>query len=570
MSDEPPQPDWQRLPHDPRGFFQLDDEFDRKQLKRSYNRFIRRFKPETHPEEFQRIRGAYEQLDQMLRYGGGLQQTGELHFDTSDNWASPSAEQSPLDHRSAPNRSSTNNQPSPAPLPLELHERLDQEPPAELYTELRNKPDKRAYDYYALALLSDVCDRRDGLQFVRWLLEGIKAHPRDAALKWLLQAYFRGPITNQALPKLLVAAAQAIGDDSFYLVSEPGWDVLLRSQSLDTFVATLGKCQTHLREIGIAGKVTFFIRMLRAAFWKKAGASPQAQAWTDEAIDFIEANFEQIPGELDFEVDLLSMVHQYLPLREAFVGNSEFRKQLDKTLERYFTSDPVAGDRAVVEMHLCVASNANVLLAAFAVDQEDDAVDAFYSTWAWVGYEVDQRCGVADVDEPDIELWNGRAHALLVQLEAKSDSSTLGQFWNWSGIALRIAQMLCYVVSGALAFALVMSAVLAVTGDAGMAIIPALVAMIAAGFFGGRWLSNQLLQRIYTPYCHRMARRCYNTLWRREAVDMLNRSRLPYTLLRDLIAHQASPQISTSRWVSSYITQDYALAIYAMALRHVV
>ena len=39
---EPPKPDWQLLPHDPQGFFGLADGFDRKDLKRSYNRLLRR------------------------------------------------------------------------------------------------------------------------------------------------------------------------------------------------------------------------------------------------------------------------------------------------------------------------------------------------------------------------------------------------------------------------------------------------------------------------------------------------------------------------------------------------
>ncbi len=61
--------DWRHLPHDPQAFFGLDGDFDRKQLKRAYGALIRQFKPETHPNEFQRIRQAYEQLESRSRYG---------------------------------------------------------------------------------------------------------------------------------------------------------------------------------------------------------------------------------------------------------------------------------------------------------------------------------------------------------------------------------------------------------------------------------------------------------------------------------------------------------------------
>jgi curved DNA-binding protein CbpA len=72
MTADDQAPDWRLLPHDPQAFFALPDEFDRKDLKRAYNRFLRQFKPEKHPAEFQRIRAAFEALDNRLRYGESL------------------------------------------------------------------------------------------------------------------------------------------------------------------------------------------------------------------------------------------------------------------------------------------------------------------------------------------------------------------------------------------------------------------------------------------------------------------------------------------------------------------
>src|SRR5436190_22187293 len=73
MTEPANDPDWSLLPHDPVRFFGLPDGFDRRELKRRYNQLIRRFKPEKHPQEFQRIRAAYEQLDSGIRYGLGIQ-----------------------------------------------------------------------------------------------------------------------------------------------------------------------------------------------------------------------------------------------------------------------------------------------------------------------------------------------------------------------------------------------------------------------------------------------------------------------------------------------------------------
>ena len=90
-------------------------------------------------------------------------------------------------------------------------------------------------------------------------------------------------------------------------------------------------------------------------------------------------------------------------------------------------------------MHLSLAHDASVLVGAFPVDQEEEAVDAFYSTWAWVGYEVEQRCGV-DNEEPDIDLWNGRRTRPAGATRSQVRSLTIGQIWNWSGILFRVSQ----------------------------------------------------------------------------------------------------------------------------------
>lgn len=585
-----PSPAWDHLPHDPQSFFELAEDFGRKDLKRAYNRLLRAFKPETHPAEFQRIRAAYETLDRQLRYGGTIETLGDAtrssrpaEFMPTENQGQPIESTEPQRQQQAEPRAD-HAIPIELPAKAPLDQRVQTESPAELYQEIQQQAKKSPYDYYALAVLSDVCDRRDGLQFARWLLEGIKTHPQEYALQRLLQAYLAGPLvaTTEAagkesaiLTKLLVASAGAIGSDTFYPITEPAWDKLLRTESLDTFVATLRKCEAKLRDIGIAGKMAFTIRALRTAMWKLRGASPDSQAWATESMEFVDSNFEQIPYELEFEVDLLGLVHQYQQIRKKFVRHNPLRKDMDAALQAYFTSDQIEGDRQMIAQQTALAADAATLLQAFPASQENGpAVELFYPVWGWASEEVADRVGVREEEDFDLEMWSRRCHALLTQLEAKSDGSWRGQLWNWSGLVLQAARVLIYCLLWALIaipiFMLCFSqfesesefAVLIVLFGAGMGVI--------GSFFGGRWLARQLVERIYHPYCRRMGLRCYQKLWRRDALDMLSRSRLPFTLFRDLLHHQASERISTSLWVSGHVANDYALAIYALALRHIV
>ena len=68
MTDTPT-PDWNFLPQSPERFFCLNSGFESEELKRAYGAFVRQFKPDKFPNEFKKIRAAYEQLDRNLRYG---------------------------------------------------------------------------------------------------------------------------------------------------------------------------------------------------------------------------------------------------------------------------------------------------------------------------------------------------------------------------------------------------------------------------------------------------------------------------------------------------------------------
>ena len=72
MTDAPSEPelpdDCDRWPSDARTLFGLAPEATRRDLKRSYSKLIRRFKPEHAPEHFRRLREAFDELDQQFEW----------------------------------------------------------------------------------------------------------------------------------------------------------------------------------------------------------------------------------------------------------------------------------------------------------------------------------------------------------------------------------------------------------------------------------------------------------------------------------------------------------------------
>ena len=149
MSD-PGEPQWHLLPDQPEQFFSLTGEYDVRDLKRSYNALIRRFKPEKFPEEFQRIRAAYERLNDALRYGE-TSQSNTLPPQTQFDWSAPPAPQQPAhelpeEETLLPPQGSSQEEPHSESAPLiefpEWYERVKQEPLPELYEELQSLPFK--------------------------------------------------------------------------------------------------------------------------------------------------------------------------------------------------------------------------------------------------------------------------------------------------------------------------------------------------------------------------------------------------------------------------------------------
>lgn len=564
MNDLSSEPDWERLRTAPQRFFELADGFDRKDLKRSYNSWIRRFKPETHPEEFQRIRAAYEDLDRRLRYGNQAEDIGhEPSSAASDRWESSA---------DAVNAGSVRELAA-----SDLLERLERETPDAVYLALQENESKSPFDYYALAVLSDICDQPNAARFGNWLLNGVEQFPYDHALRHLFYAYSQTRIPREELPHLLIQAAEVIRDDTFYPLTEPMWEQLLRQESLDVFVQTLGECEKHLRSLDISGKMAFTIRMLRPALWKIESASSEAIAWTTKSMEFIDTNFQHIPSHSEYEVDLLVLVQQYSRLRRDFIDAGGLRPRLDRVLEIYFTEDYLAGDRAVVLQQLQLTRDVEGLLEAFPYAVEDPPLSAFYSVWAWVSQEVAARYGAIDEEEPDIELWSKRAKSLLVQLEAKSNTSMLGMYWGVLSVVAELAKVLTYFLVGIGMLIPLLSLVFA-TGwfdpeefATVMTIFGMVSAVVVATKYAGKWAAEKLLTRFYQPRNFRLGARCYRNFWRPEAADLLERSRLSFPIFRDLVEqHATHTDKATSGWIYYFISSDYGLAIYSLALRHVI
>ncbi len=553
MSEPDQTPDWDLLPHSPQTFFGLEEGFGRKDLKRGYNRLIRLFKPEKFPLEFQRIRGAYEQLDNQLRYGAQFSQ-GESARETY-TWATD------VTSEDAQTPSQTDTAKSSISRRLPLHVRIQQEPLADVYRSLSKKDKKTAYDFYALAVMSDIVHRKEGLQFVRWILSGIKALPDEHGLNSLLYEYLRSPISSSTIPKLLIACSQIIADDRFFAMTESLWLRMLREASFQDFRATLEKCETQLQGIAIDSRLAFSIEILKTAIWK--ADSP----WIDKTMLLIEENFERIPFHLQHDVDLLDLLRKYSDRRDDFIQGHPLRQKIDNAIQSYFAEDQQTGDLAVIETQIAIAQDSAALVEAFPYANDEDH-DSLFMIWSVISEDVAER-NIAPIDEEkDPGIWLTRVEALLHRIDSITNSSLGGTRWNVAGWAYLATTISTYFLTVLILAFLLIALTISIASDAVIPII------LIASIFIGLWVAHQLHIKVLFKYWDRYnEKKClqfYDALWRQEIFDFLERSHLNYFELRGLFFSCDITGLTHANAAIGHFQQDYALAFYSTARQFVV
>ncbi|WP_442481942.1 hypothetical protein [Aeoliella sp. SH292] len=550
MAESADTPRWELLPRDPVGFFELSEGFDRKDLKRAYNRLLRIYKPEKYPSEFQQIRQAYEELDEQLRYHGSAT---SRRVAVPEDWQTDAEAPQPATPTTA----------APKPSEPTLVERLKTESPAAIFEELKARQNKQPYDYYALALLSDIVERSP-TGFAKWLIEGIAAHRRDGALKQLLHDYFRGPQTGELLVKLLPAVAKAVRTDEFYPLTEPAWRVVLRECDFRKFAAAYDACEAELRDSHIVGRMAFLIHMLKSAMWR----DPETDGWSARQFRFVEENFSNIPPWLEWDVEVLGLAREYLAIRDKFVSGSPLRTKIDAALKEYFSESQELGDRAVVAAQMEVLAAGDTLMHEFPLDM-NEVFHAFYPIWAWASHDVAERQAFKQDEEVNENVWATRALALLARMEKECNNSLVGVMWSTALAGRVVTICLSAIITFVVLSWLFIAGLEAIEsrqpwdvyfGFGGLII---LILSGVAAWFAKPWLDKKL----WFPLNEEFARKCYDRMWRRELLDFQRRSHVPDRFFRALFAHFAD-RTATSSWVNQFVQQDFAAVMLAGAQRY--
>ncbi len=276
-------------------FFGLDNSYTRKDLKRAYTRRIKEFKPEKFPIEFQKIREAYEQLEEALRYGHSFIPESAIDGVTASKPIENPSEIFEGPHASFPSDTKFIS-PFTERYPIDKFENLD----AILKT-LEKNTEKLPEEYCLLALIKE--QKQGQAAYFEAIIEGIIKYHDNSFLNQQFYQCCKLEYDVEFLRNILTKMSAAL--PSFYYKTEKLWHQFFEKSDFPKFIKLFDHCTDQLRFDEQSNASIFYSRFICRYFFQCP-------------LDWVTAitqSFENEPLErqefLDYEINLIDALIDY-------------------------------------------------------------------------------------------------------------------------------------------------------------------------------------------------------------------------------------------------------------------
>ncbi len=541
---EDDEPDWNLLPHDPAGFFGLAPGCGFRALRVAYGSLVRRYKPERSPEEFQKIRAAFESLRRRWDESAATQ---------SASPALPIEFVQPRERARPPSRPDEEAR-------RDNHGNAASLSPSAEYERLRASDAKTPHDFHTLAILSDRVGGQ-GAGFAWWLHAGLRRYPGDPALTRLLSEHLG---TDEAVLNaewLLVATSQAIPNDRFYDVSRPLWERLMGSVAFATFRALVDACEANLEGERGEGYVAFSWRVLAWAVWE------QDQTWCDARIGELEALGDDLTRwDASCHRDLVDLLIMYRQARHRICKKRLVRTEMDRTVVACTTSGKRAADSQMVAAQAFLASHERELLREFAPDSL--GAEPLLMVWEHLSAETASRLEIPAMRvAPDEEA---RIHEFALSLVASGWHPIAWVLAYWGYWFQQICKGMIVLVAAMTAVPAAIFAVGSLSSNLGGTIGGAIV---CAGILSAsRWLMR-LVVREQAQTQLRASRRLYRYGWRPRVVAFFQATPVPVDSLVEALnaialAPRGKRRCIRAASIAECLASDAGLRLRDVAMRY--
>jgi hypothetical protein len=372
MTDEP---DWDLLRDNPCRFFGLDEaDFDRTDLKRAYNSWLRRYKPERAPEEFQQLRAAYETLDEELRYG------------------------SSLTRRSVPE----SRQEEPEPVSFDVVAELRERSAGEVLADLGQRAGTSARAHVQCALLAEELAGDDSLALLRRLADAARATSGDRLIAHWLHEACRDELSiedAQGAIRILsdlvdeMPRGSALDAAWFDRTTEPLWTRLIAELEFAEFLESFDATSTRRRDASGFAHAVLLFRLVRRGLFRAD------EDWIAAQFAELEHLYHQLPGWYRDELDVFFWLDRYRADRADFLNGNPARDAIDRCVQAILRGDVREADRECFRLFADVRTHRDALFAALPAGENFETA---LSPIMWYAGQLEDRHmrAVESDDEP--------------------------------------------------------------------------------------------------------------------------------------------------------------------------
>jgi hypothetical protein len=582
---EPTDPLWHHLPHAPRRFFKLHADASREELKQAYSVLIRAFKPDKFPEEFKRIRAAYEQIDREMRYGmtddspiapsisgdGTSEQndasTLPFAFDvhsyaepphrmeqtTAPELATPSGEMS---SRSMANGSQLSQRAA-------AYQHVESADPEAWYAELANQSLKTPYEYYVLAILSDVV-ASPTQSFGAWIADGAAKHPTNSDLSGLL----KGLLANPQLPpdeacELLLRLAKSTPPSAYYYLTESLWQRRVLTDPWETFETTLAACERALAGNHGAPRVAFSIAIMRRAMWRAP------LEWLQARKRWIEESRIALHSQLEFDHELNCKL---LGLREQHttrLQQGQFGRRILESIHAFCEEGEWESATQICACQMEIATHPKEFLIEFDYRPEDSA--DWSHGWQWISWLALSK--LPTQEKPGENQWMVQTIAETMRGIDRRFPRSIERNVGLLNLLATFAYFASFLVGLIFLIGLTTIAILTVSGVKNESYLFGTMGVLVGGVTLCIWLWLRLKKRwhakITQPYIRKRVIRDYQSHWRLPLARSMQILLCPYHYYYGIVQHLAADErnvVGPSKWMVPLMPHDLGLMLYSAAV----
>lgn len=389
-----PELNWDQLQSNPKKFFGLQDDYDLKDLKRAYNALIRVYKPEQYPNEFQKIRSAYEPMLAALKYGIENRESRTVDFHIKKSGSIETFEALESTEK------------------LELLKRLDVESVDSIYKSLSKKTKKSPEEFVRFAMFADFGSTgypNRNERFFDCLVEGLKAHPNHNGLVEMCRELLNQMNGDEFLLDAMIRLSKSVSPSTFSYITEQSWIRLIAKIEFDQFKEGFQKSVNNLTISSELEILPLYTSIAKSGIWFAE------QTWIDNLIGAIEDQYFQLDYWMQSQFEMLDYLNRYHKDRDSLVDQKPICTRIDAAIRSWCVDAEWIADQNIVECQLYIAANPDKVISEFPM--EGDLQNLILNCWQYVSEDVEERLGEPKVSNS--EEVNGDAELLAARCERR-------------------------------------------------------------------------------------------------------------------------------------------------------